>query len=142
MSDKRVDGFSSLFSVTCSSRKLEVSTRNSKLLSPKEKHSRNKYMSKACKGCSLWKEPRLGIASKKWHARFSQVCTKNHTGSSGKMEADGMVKLFQRSESERGVRYQNCIGDGDSNTFLSISECHSYGKNVSLSKLECIGHVQ
>ncbi|GBN43414.1 hypothetical protein AVEN_119207-1 [Araneus ventricosus] len=28
------------------------------------------------------------------------------------MKEDGMVKLFQRSESERGVRYLNYIGDG------------------------------
>ncbi|GBM80681.1 hypothetical protein AVEN_137208-1 [Araneus ventricosus] len=99
-------------------------------------------LSKACKGCSRWKGPRIGSAFKKWHARHSQVCTKNHIGSSGKMEGDGMVKLFQRSESERGVRYLNYIGDGDSSTFLSISACHPYGENVPLSKVECVGHVQ
>ncbi|GBM19685.1 hypothetical protein AVEN_199854-1 [Araneus ventricosus] len=99
-------------------------------------------LSKACKGCSRWKGPRLGSAFQKWHARHSQVCTKNHIGSSGKMAGDGMVKLFQRSESERGVRYLNYIGDGDSSTFLSISACHPYGENVPLSKVECVGHVQ
>ncbi|GBN00197.1 hypothetical protein AVEN_157436-1 [Araneus ventricosus] len=51
-------------------------------------------LSKACKGCSLWKGPRLGSEFKKWHARYSQVCTKNHIGLSGKMEGDEMVKLF------------------------------------------------
>ncbi|GBM73578.1 hypothetical protein AVEN_140213-1 [Araneus ventricosus] len=33
-------------------------------------------LSKACKGCSRWKGPRLGSASKKWHARHSQICPK------------------------------------------------------------------
>ncbi|GBL98092.1 hypothetical protein AVEN_84592-1 [Araneus ventricosus] len=75
-------------------------------------------LSKACIGCSRWKGPRLGSAFKKWHTRHSQVCTKNHIGSSGKMEGDGMVKLFQRSESERGLRYLKYIGDGDSSTFF------------------------
>ncbi|GBM10811.1 hypothetical protein AVEN_183-1 [Araneus ventricosus] len=99
-------------------------------------------MSKACKGCSLWKGTRLGNEYKKWHARHSQVCTKNHIGSSVQMEGDGMIKLFQRSKNERGVRYLNYIGDGDSRTFLSISECHPYSENVPLSKLECVRHVQ
>ncbi|GBO08645.1 hypothetical protein AVEN_50696-1 [Araneus ventricosus] len=99
-------------------------------------------LSKACKGCSRWEGPRVGSAFKKRHARHSQVCTKSHIGSSGKMEGDGMVKLFQRSESERGVRYLNYIGDGNSSTFLSISACHPYGENVPLSKVECDGHVQ
>ncbi|GBM26995.1 hypothetical protein AVEN_32296-1 [Araneus ventricosus] len=77
-------------------------------------------LSKACKGCSRWIGPRVGSAFKKWHARHSQVCTKNHIGSSGKMEGDGMVELFQRSESERSVRYLNYIGDGDSSIFINL----------------------
>ncbi|GBM25049.1 hypothetical protein AVEN_96639-1 [Araneus ventricosus] len=99
-------------------------------------------LSKACKGCSRWKGPRLGNAFTKWHARYSQVFTENHIGSSDTMEGDGMVKLFQRSESERGVCYFNYIGDGDSSTFLSISACLQCGENVPLSKVECVVHVQ
>ncbi|GBN74173.1 hypothetical protein AVEN_6944-1 [Araneus ventricosus] len=37
-------------------------------------------LSKAWKGCSRWRGPRLGSAFKKWHARHSKVCTKNHIG--------------------------------------------------------------
>ncbi|GBM82743.1 hypothetical protein AVEN_66246-1 [Araneus ventricosus] len=30
-------------------------------------------LSKACKGCSLWKGARLGSAFKEWHARMARV---------------------------------------------------------------------
>ncbi|GFX93154.1 uncharacterized protein TNCV_4760331 [Trichonephila clavipes] len=33
-------------------------------------------------------------------------------------------------------------GDGDSKTFLSITEKEPYGDSVPIEKIECVGHVQ
>ncbi|XP_035210537.1 uncharacterized protein LOC118184907 [Stegodyphus dumicola] len=98
-------------------------------------------LSVACKGCELWKGPRSGEAFDEWLETHSRTCRRNHFRSSAKMEADGMVKIFQRSQSARGVRYINYIGDGDSKTFLSITESKPY-EGVTVSKLECVGHIQ
>lgn len=98
-------------------------------------------LSTACKGCEKWKGPFSGVAFNTWKSKHASTCTKNHTGSSGKMEPDGMVKIFTRSESERGVRYLQYIGDGDAKTFLSVTQANIY-KNEAIKKLECISHVQ
>lgn len=98
-------------------------------------------LSLSCKGCEAYKGPYSGADFQKWNDNHAPLCLKNHSGSSGKMECDGMVTIFQRSQSERGVRYTNYIGDGDSKTFLSISESKPYG-DTAVTKLECVGHIQ
>ncbi|GFX23290.1 uncharacterized protein TNCV_1558891 [Trichonephila clavipes] len=69
-------------------------------------------------------------------------CLKNHNGSAGMMETVGMVRIFQRSLSHRSVRYTSYIGDGDSKTFSSITASNLYGEDITISKIECVGHVQ
>ncbi|GFV16991.1 uncharacterized protein TNCV_3346861 [Trichonephila clavipes] len=61
---------------------------------------------------------------------------------SGMMETVGMVRIFQRSLSHRSVRYTSYIGDGDSKTFSSITASNPYGEDITVSKIECVGHVQ
>lgn len=85
-------------------------------------------VSKHCRGCSL------NISGHK--------CSKNYEGSSGGMEAFGAKNMFLRSEFERGVRYLNYLGDGDSKGYKTVCESYPYGQNVNIEKLECIGHVQ
>lgn len=68
-------------------------------------------------------------------------CKKNHSGSSGVMEVIGMTRIFQRSETNRNLRYVKYLGDGDTKTFLEISKAQPYG-DLKVEKLECIGHVQ
>ncbi|GFX49322.1 uncharacterized protein TNCV_3334401 [Trichonephila clavipes] len=58
------------------------------------------------------------------------------------METVGMVRIFHRSLSHRSVRYTSYIGDGDSKTFSSITASHPYGEDITVSKIECVGHVQ
>ncbi|GFW04290.1 uncharacterized protein TNCV_5047131 [Trichonephila clavipes] len=58
------------------------------------------------------------------------------------METVGMVRIFQRSLSHRSVRYTSYIGDGDSKTFSSITASNPYGEDITVSKIECVGHVQ
>ncbi|GFX07947.1 uncharacterized protein TNCV_4162161 [Trichonephila clavipes] len=54
------------------------------------------------------------------------------------METVGMVRIFQRSLSHRSVRYTSC----DSKTFSSITASNPYGEDITVSKIECVGHVQ
>ncbi|GFV31952.1 uncharacterized protein TNCV_4755331 [Trichonephila clavipes] len=60
----------------------------------------------------------------------------------GMMETVGMVRIFQRSLSHRSVRYTSYIGDGDSKTFSSITASNPYGEDITISKIECVRHVQ
>lgn len=69
-------------------------------------------------------------------------CMANYLGTSGGMEVEGAVKIFQRSVTRYGVRYTDYLGDGDSNAYKSVSESLPYGNNVQINKLECVGHVQ
>ncbi|KAJ4444118.1 hypothetical protein ANN_05907 [Periplaneta americana] len=69
-------------------------------------------------------------------------CVKNFDGSSGGMEAEGAVRIFQRSNQTRGVKYKQYLGDGDSKGFVKVVESKPYGDDCTVEKLECIGHVQ
>lgn len=68
-------------------------------------------------------------------------CTKNYSGTSGGMEVAGAVAIFNRSETEYGVRYVKYLGNGDSKGFASVVESAPYG-TAKIDKLECIGHIQ
>lgn len=92
-----------------------------------------------CKGCEAAKNL-TGEDLKKWKSEHEKVCTKNHSGSSGQMEVNGMISMFTRSEEKHGVRYLNYVGDGDCKTFLSITKSDPY--SMPVSKIECVGHVQ
>ncbi|GFS59598.1 uncharacterized protein TNCV_2581131 [Trichonephila clavipes] len=72
----------------------------------------------------------------------SAALEENHNGSAGMMETVAMVRIFQRSLSHRSVRYTSYIGDGDSKTFSSITASNPYGEDITVSKIECVGHVQ
>ncbi|GFV97184.1 uncharacterized protein TNCV_3527691 [Trichonephila clavipes] len=99
-------------------------------------------MSSFCKGCDSWKRRKGSPAYKKWKILHVKECLKNHNGSAGMMETVGMVRIFQRSLSHRSVRYTSYIGDGDSKTFSSITASIPYGEDITVSKIECVGHVQ
>lgn len=95
-------------------------------------------LSSYCKGCELWKGRRCGTEYEAWKLSHEPHCVKNHSGSSGKMEVDGMKKIFQRSMSARNVKYVKYIGDGDTKTFPELQSVAPY----ALEKIECVGHVQ
>ncbi|GFU47461.1 uncharacterized protein TNCV_2693321 [Trichonephila clavipes] len=99
-------------------------------------------MSSFCKGYDSWKRRKGSPAYKKWKILHVKECLKNHNGSAGMMETVGMVRIFQRSLSHRSVRYTSYIGDGDSKTFSSITASNPYGEDITVSKIECVGHVQ
>ncbi|GFX58321.1 uncharacterized protein TNCV_205081 [Trichonephila clavipes] len=99
-------------------------------------------MSSFCKGCDSWKRRKGSPAYKTRKILHVKECLKNHNGSAGMMETVGMVRIFQRSLSHRSVGYTSYIGDGDSKTFSSITATNPYGEDITVSKIECVGHVQ
>ena len=68
-------------------------------------------------------------------------CSINHTGSSGATEAAGIVDCFKSSVQNRGLRYTNFIGDGDSKSYLEIV-ANDPDSGVTVQKLECVGYFQ
>ena len=47
-----------------------------------------------------------------WYEAHVEECTANHEGSSGKMEVDDVIEMFQRSVQWLGVKYKKYIGNG------------------------------
>jgi hypothetical protein len=97
-------------------------------------------MSDKCKGCQNWRKKVNHPKYEEWKANHK--CKINHTGSAGSMETAGAVRIFQRSFVQRGLKYKNMLGDGDSSTYNAIVENKPYGDDCIPNKLECIGHVQ
>ncbi|GFW71715.1 uncharacterized protein TNCV_219291 [Trichonephila clavipes] len=75
-----------------------------------------------------------------WYEGHQDVCSATHVGSSGAMEVNAAVKLWERSESI-GYRYTTLLSDGDSKSFLELKERNVYGSETQIKKEECINHV-
>ncbi|GFX32270.1 uncharacterized protein TNCV_1324711 [Trichonephila clavipes] len=99
-------------------------------------------MSKRCGECEQTKfaleedSPDFRI----WYEGHQDVCSATHVGSSGAMEANAAVKLWERSESI-GFRYTTLLSDGDYKSFLELKERNVYGSETQIKKEECINHV-
>lgn len=50
----------------------------------------------------------------------SHDCNRNHVGSAGSMEPEGLVAAFQEAETVHGCRYGRFVGDGDSSNLDAI----------------------
>ncbi|CAB3225803.1 unnamed protein product [Arctia plantaginis] len=125
----RKRGFSSLFGVTSL-----IGWLSGKIIDVEVK-------SKYCKSCEHWKSKNGTTEFEEWQISHADECQANHEGSSGKMEVNAVVEMFQRSEDLYGVKYSNYIGDGDSKTFKGIVDSKPY-ENFDVHKKECIDHVQ
>ena len=69
-------------------------------------------------------------------------CKANYDGSAASMEPTGIKRMYQRSISSKKLRYTEYVGDGDTSSFNSVIKDHPYGPQVTITKLECVGHVQ
>ena len=58
------------------------------------------------------------------------------------METASAFIIFQRSRGLHSPQYTTYLDDGDSSAFTTIQEASPYGPNVTINKLECVGHVQ
>ena len=103
-------------------------------------------LSKHCSQCTSWKS-RLDSDSLSqelydaWKQELADKCSINMTASSPAMEAEAVVKLWQRSEDKTNLRYTTYIGDGDSKGYSKVVDSKPYGE-TEIVKDECIGHVQ
>ncbi|XP_012232335.2 uncharacterized protein [Linepithema humile] len=125
----RKRGFSSLFGVVsligwCTGKVVDIAVK-----------------SKFCKACSLWNGKQNTSEYEEWAANHEANCERNHEGSSGKMEVDAVIEMFQRSEKLHNLKYSHYIGDGDSKTFKGILDSKPYD-DLNVCKKECIDHVQ
>lgn len=69
-------------------------------------------------------------------------CKADYIGTSGGMEAEGATTLFRRSVQKYKVQCTEYLGDGDSNGYEAVERSQPHGPDVSIQKLECVGHVQ
>ena len=86
---------------------------------------RNKY-------CSIYSKATDG------HVPLHQ-CFWNWDESSSAMEIDIILKGFQESEEQHGLRYINYIGDSDSSVQPVLVEGLPWGRDIK--KLECANHA-
>lgn len=94
-------------------------------------------LTKFCSGCSKIKPK--DTVSKLQH---EIVCVKNYEGASGGVESAAAVSMFSRSVAEKGVRYVEMLGDGDSKAFEWVQRAQPYGPSLEIKKIECAGHVE
>ncbi|GFY08345.1 uncharacterized protein TNCV_1357511 [Trichonephila clavipes] len=83
-------------------------------------------LSSYCKSCDRWKSLKYGTAYQEWKKSHEPYCVKNHSGSSNKIEGEGMKRIFKRSLLERNAKYVKYIGDGDTKTFPELQNTVSY----------------
>ena len=104
-------------------------------------------MSRFCSSCSKKSaDRRCGSISAEehdaWKALHKPDCAANYSGSAAAMESAAAVRLWSRSVARRGLRYTEYIGDGDCKGHANVVASAPYGPDVTVVKLECVGHVQ
>ncbi|CAF1462790.1 unnamed protein product [Adineta steineri] len=100
------------------------------------------YLSRHCTTCSGLlgiREHNPEMYEQLVEEHIQDGCETNHKGSSGGMEAAGIVKVFRRSESKYLLRYTTYIGDGDANNERALRDAQPYG-DITIKRLQCINH--
>lgn len=64
-------------------------------------------------------------------------CQANHQEAAGGMKVPSIVEMSQRSFEKYGIRYNNCMRDGDSKTYSGVLNAKPYGENFIINKKEC-----
>ncbi|GFO28336.1 hypothetical protein PoB_005484100 [Plakobranchus ocellatus] len=72
--------------------------------------------------------------------KASGKCMANFKGSSGAMEVEAALMLWKRSMQHQ-MRYTVLVGDGDTKTFLALSNANICGDGCPIEKEECVNHV-
>lgn len=98
-------------------------------------------MSKEYRMCMPWRGKERSREFQDWWEGYQHDCHANFAGSSGAMDAAGLVTILQRSVEKHGFRYVEFLGDGDSKAHNSLAQEAVYG-DITVEKLECVGHVQ
>lgn len=106
-------------------------------------HTSTKY----CHSCRHWMELRehheiSAEAYESWKTDHAPKRPVNTDRSAPGMEAEAAVLLWQRSVQHNSLQYHVFLGDGDSKGFTVVTEAQPYGPGVTITKEECVGHVQ
>lgn len=73
-------------------------------------------------------------------AAHNPKCQKNFDGKAGAMEAEGAVRIWERSVATNKMRYVKFVGDGDSSAFRAVTALQPYG-DTNVEKEECVNHI-
>ena len=92
-------------------------------------------MSKTCKECTVWRGKEGTEEFQDWWEGHQHRCEANHLGTSGSMDATGLLAIYQRSVEDYSLRYTEFLGDGDSKAHKLIVEEEVYG-DKAVTKLE------
>lgn len=96
---------------------------------------------KVCKSCQLRGKQLNSADFEIWYeSEHQEQCSANYEGSSGGMEVQGIIEIFQNSQTLYEAKYAYYIGDRDSKTFTNLCNAKPYGDFV-IQKLECVLHV-
>ena len=98
-------------------------------------------MSKSCQACRVWERKKGTDQTGYENFNTDHSCWINHVSSSGTMESEGGVKIFQRSVEVNKLCYKIYIGGGGGSAYQKVVESKPY-EGLIPQKAECIGHVQ
>ena len=98
-------------------------------------------MSKECRLCMPWRGKEATPEFQDWWEGHQHECNANFSGSSGAMDAAGLLAIFQRPIEKHNACYVEFLGDEDSKAHKKLVEEEVYGA-VPVERLECVGHVQ
>lgn len=96
------------------------------------------FKSRICQGCAKWTRETDTDEYTVWYEEHKDYWDANHEGSSGKIEVDGIIEIFKRSEELYGIKYAHYIGDGDNKTFKSLLDAQPYDDELIVQKKECV----
>lgn len=92
-----------------------------------------------CHGCALGLKPE-NSGYLEWYEHKPQ-CQKNIEANAGQMETIGAKTMFEKSFQKHQLRYTNVLCDGDSHTYIALSEDKVYGF-IPIQKQQCVNHVK
>lgn len=97
-------------------------------------------LSNYCQGCAVGPKP--GDDNyEEWLEKHKPQCQKNTDANAGQMEVEAARIMFERSFTKYKLRYINVLCDGDSRTYLALTQDKVYGYMV-IKKQECVNHVK
>ena len=102
-------------------------------------------LSRHCHKCTYMKSQRDqgSLTEEQYQQKMAgHVCDANTVVSAPAMESEAAKTIWARSVDCRRLRYTTYIGDGDTKSYKSVCDSSPYGADVTITKEECVGHVQ
>lgn len=110
-----------------------------------------------CETCDIHKAQLSTKGLERWFKFHKSECSKNYTGTSKGMEAEGALRIFLRSLG-KGLRYRWLVSDGDSSAYDKVKKIYAeqeanedntddneqqiLNEEHIVEKVDCINHVK